>query len=82
MTRFSRPVSAGSTAACWPARPMTPPDVVGPGGGVDAGHVQRTAVGSHQCGDRANEGGLAGAVRAEHGGDRAGRGHGSTRRAP
>ena len=23
ITRFSRPVSAGSTAACWPARPMT-----------------------------------------------------------
>ena len=23
MTRFSRPVSAGSTAACWPARPIT-----------------------------------------------------------
>ena len=23
MTRFSRPVRAGSTAACWPARPMT-----------------------------------------------------------
>ena len=74
MTRFSRPVSAGSTAACWPARPITRRTSCGSGDGVDAGDVQRAAVGAQQRGHGADERRLAGAVRAEHGGDRAGRG--------
>ena len=74
ITRFSRPVSAGSTAAACPASPMTRRTVVGVGDGVDAGDVQRAAVGGAERGDGADERRLAGAVRAEHGGDDAGRG--------
>ena len=74
MTRFSRPVSAGSTAAVCPASPMTRRTSCGSGDGVDAGDAQPPGVRSQQRGHGADERRLAGAVRAEHGGDRAGRG--------
>src|SRR4029450_2884269 len=39
------------------------------GADVDAGNVDLATIGSQQGGDRADEGGLAGAVGAEQGGD-------------
>ena len=72
ITRFSRPVSAGSTAAFWPARPMTRRTSSGRPVGVDARHVQRPAVGLQQRGHRLDEGGLAGTVRTEDRGHLAG----------
>ena len=46
MRRFSRPLIAGSTAAYWPARPMTRRTAVGMAGDVDAGDAQRARVGA------------------------------------
>ena len=66
--------SAGSTAALWPASPMTRRTCSGLLDRVDAGDVQRTGVGLQQRRHRPDERGLAGAVGAEHRGDLAGGG--------
>jgi hypothetical protein len=70
ISRFSRPVMVGSTAANCPAQPdrrlhdVRLPDHVVPEDAQGAG------VGFEQGGDAAHEGGLAGAVGPEHGQDR------------
>ena len=83
ISRFSRPVIAGSTAANWPARPISRRTALGLAAHVVAGDAQRAGVGPQQRGDGAHEGRLAGAVRAEHGDDLArARRRGRARRAP
>ena len=66
MRRFSRPVSAGSTAAYWPGQPDRAAHALRVRGDVDAGDAQRARVGPHQRRDRPDERRLAGAVGAEH----------------
>ena len=74
MIRFSRPVSAGSTAAAWPARPIT--WRTRSGWAAASMPVTRNvpASGSEQRGNGPHERGLAGAVRTQD------RRHGSGRR--
>jgi hypothetical protein len=69
ITRFSRPVKDGSTAAAWPARPITRLDPLRVSGGVDARNPKLAGIRTEQGGHRLDEGGLAGAVRTQNGRD-------------
>ena len=66
--------SPARPTAYWPARPMTWRTCFGSATASMPATRSVPAVGPQQRGDRADEGRLAGAVRAEHGGDLAGLG--------